>query len=117
MRAFLDLGEPVRELLNMYLRRPNPIFKPYLHKILAGFTGPSQVSVAETGQVDLMEAMTPRELEVLRLMAEGFSNRQIGERLFLTEGTVKFHVHNLLGKIQVKNRSQAILQAKKLKLI
>ena len=77
----------------------------------------SQVSVAETGQVDGVEAMTPRELEVLRLMAEGFPNSQIGERLFLTEGTVKFHVHNILGKIQVKNRSQAILQAKKLKLI
>ena len=114
MRAFLDLGEPAREMISMYLRRPNPIFKTYLHKILAGFTVPSPVSGAETGQV---EALTPRELEVLRLMAEGFPNSQIGERLFLTEGTVKFHVHNLLGKIQVKNRSQAILQAKKLKLI
>jgi LuxR family maltose regulon positive regulatory protein len=117
MRAFLDLGEPARELLSMYLRRPNPIFKTYIHKILAGFTGPSQVSVAETGQVDHVDALTPRELEVLRLMAEGFPNSQIGEQLFLTEGTVKFHVHNILGKIQVKNRSQAILQANKLKLI
>ncbi len=56
-------------------------------------------------------------MDVLRLMAAGYSNRQIAEQLVLAEGTVKFHVHSILEKIQVNSRTQAILKAKEMRLV
>ena len=50
---------------------------------------------------------TRRELEILRLVAEGLSNKEIARRLVITEGTVKNHVHNALEKLHVDNRIQA----------
>jgi two-component system nitrate/nitrite response regulator NarL len=52
-------------------------------------------------------ALTRRELEVLRLVADGLSNKEIAGSLFITEGTVKNHVHNALEKLQLENRTQA----------
>ncbi|MDP9455469.1 MAG: response regulator transcription factor, partial [Actinomycetota bacterium] len=54
------------------------------------------------------EAPTPRELEVLRLVAEGLSNKQVAARLFVTERTVKFHVSSLLHKLGAGNRTEAV---------
>lgn len=61
--------------------------------------------------------LTPREVEVLRQLALGLTNKEIGSALFISEETVKSHVGNLLGKLQVENRSQAIVQALKRRLI
>lgn len=55
--------------------------------------------------------LSARELEVLRCLAEGRSNRSIAEKLFICEATVKFHVHAILGKLHVKNRTEAVLAA------
>lgn len=55
--------------------------------------------------------LSERELEVLRLVANGMSNLQIGEALFITEGTVKYHVNNILAKLTVRDRTQATLVA------
>ncbi len=52
-------------------------------------------------------ALTRRELEVLQLVADGLSNKEIGAGLFITEGTVKNHIHNALEKLQLENRTQA----------
>jgi two-component system nitrate/nitrite response regulator NarL len=52
-------------------------------------------------------ALTRRELEVLQLVADGASNKEIGTSLFITEGTVKNHIHNALEKLQLENRTQA----------
>lgn len=57
--------------------------------------------------------LTPRELEVLRLMAAGHSNRQIARALFVTESTVKGHVNNILGKLGVRHRTHAVTLALK----
>jgi DNA-binding NarL/FixJ family response regulator len=54
-----------------------------------------------------LEPLTEREREVLTLLAQGATNKEIAERLVLTEGTVKNHVSSLLGKLQAENRTQA----------
>jgi len=57
------------------------------------------------------EPMTPREREVLRLLAAGYSNREIARALFIAEGTVKNHVSNILTKMAVRDRTRAVLKA------
>lgn len=59
------------------------------------------------------EDLSPRELEVVQLMAQGKSNREIGDLLKITEGTVKYHVNNILSKLQVHDRTQAVITALK----
>jgi len=56
-------------------------------------------------------------MEVLHLLAQGYSNRQIAEELILAEGTVKYHIHNLLRKLQADSRTRAISRARDLGLI
>jgi DNA-binding NarL/FixJ family response regulator len=65
----------------------------------------------------LIECLSDRELEILRLIADGASNREIAGALFLAEGTVKNHVTNILGKLGVRDRTQAALKARQMGLI
>ena len=88
-------------------------------KVLAEFTrlaNPLSQAGSTTPQ-PLIEPLTDREMEVLRLLAEGLSNREIAERLVITEGTVKNHVSNLIAKLNVRDRTQAILKAQEFDLI
>jgi ATP/maltotriose-dependent transcriptional regulator MalT len=64
----------------------------------------------------LPEPLSERELEVLRLLAAGLSNQEIAEQLCVTLGTVKTHVHNIYGKLDVNSRSKAIVRSSELKL-
>ncbi|MBK8249088.1 MAG: winged helix-turn-helix transcriptional regulator [Gemmatimonadetes bacterium] len=61
--------------------------------------------------------LTPRELEVLELIAQGLSNREIAERVFLSENTVKTHSSRVFEKLDVKRRTQAVQRGKELRLI
>jgi DNA-binding NarL/FixJ family response regulator len=63
------------------------------------------------------EPMSPREREVLRLLAAGYSNREIGRALFIAEGTVKNHVSSILAKMAVRDRTRAVLKAAELGLL
>ena len=65
----------------------------------------------------LVEPLTEREREVLRLLLEGASNREIARRLVLSVNTVKRHVYNLCGKLGVQSRAQAIARARDLNLL
>jgi len=65
----------------------------------------------------LAEPLSPRELEILRMVAVGASNREIAARLFITEGTVKNHITNILVKMGVGDRTQAAIKAKDCGLI
>jgi DNA-binding NarL/FixJ family response regulator len=64
-----------------------------------------------------IESLTPRECEVLSLLAEGLSNKEIATRLFITERTVKFHVSSLLHKLNASNRTEAVSRAAQLGLV
>jgi DNA-binding NarL/FixJ family response regulator len=68
-------------------------------------------------QSSLTEPLTAREIEILRLLAKGHSNREIADALVLAEGTVKNHVTNILGKLDVRDRTQAVLKAQQLRLV
>lgn len=61
--------------------------------------------------------ISDRELEVLRLISEGLSNLEIGERLFISESTIKTHVSSLFVKLDVKRRTQAVTRAKEWRVI
>ncbi|MHB1319760.1 MAG: helix-turn-helix domain-containing protein, partial [Anaerolineae bacterium] len=58
-----------------------------------------------------MEPLTPREEEVLALLVEGLSNKEISGRLHLTEGTVRNHVSRIIAKLQANDRTQAVIEA------
>jgi two-component system, NarL family, nitrate/nitrite response regulator NarL len=66
---------------------------------------------------ELPESLTPRELEVLQLLAQGLPNKQIAHRLGISEHTAKFHVNAILGKLGVQSRSEAIVQAVRMGLV
>ena len=63
------------------------------------------------------EALSERELEVLRVMAEGLGNREIGERLFVSEATVKTHVQRILRKLDSTSRTRAVARARELMIL
>jgi DNA-binding NarL/FixJ family response regulator len=65
----------------------------------------------------LLEPLTPRETEVLRLMAAACTNREIAEALGTAEGTVKIHVSNILAKLAARDRTQAVLRSLELRLL
>jgi DNA-binding NarL/FixJ family response regulator len=70
-----------------------------------------------SAQSDARDTLSEREVEVMRLVAAGLTNREVGQRLFITEKTVKKHLSNILGKLQTINRTQAVDQARKLGLV
>lgn len=61
--------------------------------------------------------LSPREVEILRLVATGLSNKEIAEQLFISEGTVKNHLSNILSKLNVKDRLQAVIRGRELGLL
>jgi len=66
---------------------------------------------------ELPESLTPRELEVLQLLAQGLPNKLIAQRLGISDHTAKFHVNAILGKLGVQSRSEAIVQAVRMGLV
>ena len=65
----------------------------------------------------LVEPLSEREMEILALITTGASNKEIADQLYIAEGTVKNHVTHILGKLEVRDRTQAALKAKELGLI
>jgi two-component system, NarL family, response regulator DevR len=70
-----------------------------------------------SGRTGLRQQLTDREIEVLRLLAAGFSNQMIGEKLYISATTAKFHVSNIMRKLEVSRRAEAVYAASKRGLI
>ncbi len=85
-------------------------------KVIAEFTRVSNM-VPNTQAEQLIEPLSEREREILGLIATGASNKEIANQLYIAEGTVKNHVTHILGKLEVRDRTQAALKAKELGLL
>ena len=121
VRTFLDEGSSMMQLLHEASTRE--IMPEYTDKLLAAFESEKRkiddkpdLSTTPLGQ-HLNEPLSQRELEVLRLIAKGLSNRMISERLFLAVDTVKGHNRKIFDKLQVQSRTEAIARAGELGLL
>jgi ATP/maltotriose-dependent transcriptional regulator MalT len=128
VRTFIDEGAAIRDLLRAGAKRFSNRSPTYLRALLAALEhGPGEMgrsarraaSDAAAGDPtrQVVEPLTARELEVLRLLELGLANRPIADRLVVTVGTVKRHTGNIYGKLGVDSRVQAVLRAKDLGLI
>jgi LuxR family maltose regulon positive regulatory protein len=114
MRIFLDEGPEMEALITKVLHTLASITErrvstAYLHNLLSAF-GVSTPAQDQT----LVEELSPRELEILQLIAIGLSNREISERLFLAINTIKGYNHTIFGKLGVQNRTEAANRAREL---
>ena len=85
-------------------------------KVVTEFSRVSSLVTATRSEV-LAEPLSEREIEVLRLLVLGLSNQEIAERLFISAGTAKTHIHNLCGKLGAHNRTEAAMRARELGLV
>jgi LuxR family transcriptional regulator, maltose regulon positive regulatory protein len=121
VRVFVDEGIPMALLLTrMGVGRNSgkgARMKKYIHKLLAAFGKQVDVHPSSLSRQPLIEPLSQREFEVLELIAQGLSNREIGERLFLALDTVKGHNRNIFDKLQVQRRTEAVARARELGLL
>lgn len=116
VRLFVDEGASMRNLLRE--ARARRIAPSAIARLLAAFGEPVERGQAgSSSPADaLIEPLTRREREVLQLLAEGASNREIASHLVVSTGTVKKYVHTICGKLGVQSRTQAIARARALHL-
>jgi LuxR family maltose regulon positive regulatory protein len=132
VRIFVDEGLPIAHLLREVAARG--MMPDYIGKLLAAFEDATEEERRKTKEnipspiarpsspvlseaEGLIEPLSDRELEVLHLIAQGLSNREISERLFLALSTVKGHNRNIFGKLQVQRRTEAVARARELGLV
>lgn len=113
IRTFVDEGTPLAHLLRQAASRG--ISPNYINKLLAAFA--EATDAAPAMPQPLVEPLTERELEVLALITAGMTNQEIAQKLTITVGTVKRHLHNIYSKLNVSNRTQAVAYARELKLL
>ena len=91
----------------------------YIENLLRSFaeTPVSSTSNQKSPISHLIDPLSEREIEVLRLIAQGLSNPEIAGRLFVAVSTIKTHINNIFGKLGVKTRIQAVEKARGLKII
>lgn len=113
-RIFLDEGHPLQALL-VAVSRLDPDL-PYVNVILSEFQRGSVMQSDETERA-LIEPISRAEMEILALVARGLSNQQIADERSVSLNTVKWHLKNLYGKLDVRSRSRAVARARALRLI
>jgi LuxR family maltose regulon positive regulatory protein len=121
IRLFIDEGIPMAHLLSEAIA--HGIMPDYARKLLAVFETEKRKSNDKSTLPPvppvqpLIEPLTQREIEVLQLIAQGLSNREIGERLFVALSTVKGHNQKIFDKLQVKRRTEAVARARQMGLL
>ena len=114
IRTFVDRDAPMAQLLVEAAARG--IMPDYTARLLAAFDAGAKGDTTSPPQ-PLVEPLSQRELEVLELIAQGLSNREISQRLVLALSTVKGHNQNIFGKLQVQRRTEAVARARELGLL
>jgi LuxR family maltose regulon positive regulatory protein len=119
MQVFVDEGPPMARLLYESISRG--ISSNYVSRLLAAFpilksdlTNPTDTRKLE---IKLLEPLSERELDVLKLIAEGLTNQVIASKLYLSLNTIKVHTRNIYSKLGVNNRTQAVAQARSLGIL
>jgi LuxR family maltose regulon positive regulatory protein len=122
VRVFVNEGLPMAQLLSEVAARG--IRPDYTGKLLAAFVDATKedtdASIRRTMELtpsSLVEPLSAREIEVLQLIAQGLTNKQVADRLYLSLHTVKAHARNIYGKLGVGNRTQAVAKAKALGIL
>ncbi len=126
VRIFVDEGQPMAAMLSHVLARSRTpgVAPDYVARLLAAFPSEMRVRPPRPDSESslpraslLIEPLSDRELEVLRLIAAGLSNREIAQELVVAISTVKTHVNNIYRKLDVSRRTQAVARAKELNLL
>ena len=124
VRLFIDEGAPMEKLLTkmkeeggMPALSEAKGMKGYIQKLHAAFSQQNDFLPSALIPQLLVEPLSERELEVLQLVAQGLSNREIAERLYLALPTVKGHNRNIYSKLQVNRRTEAVARARELGLL
>ena len=123
LRIFVDEGAPMLALLQQVADAAAADgLKPYIARLLAAFGQPEQPARSEpdatvSAPQPLVEPLSPRETEILALIAAGLKNQEIADQLIISLNTVLYHTKNIYGKLGVNKRALAIAKATKLGLI
>jgi len=118
VRIFADEGEPLRPLVAeacASLREALPA--AYVERLLAACGVAPGREASRPTLPGPIEPLTPKEQKVLQLLAEGFSNQAMGQRLFVSETTVRTHLRNINAKLRASNRTQAVAIARQMGLL
>jgi LuxR family maltose regulon positive regulatory protein len=109
VRIFIDEGAPLADLLRQAVARD--LHAAYALHLLGA------MEAAAAAKQPLVEPLSARELEVLRWVAAGYSNQEIAQELVIAVSTVKKHIHNIYGKLEVGSRTQAVARAGELGIL
>jgi LuxR family maltose regulon positive regulatory protein len=116
VRLYADGGRPIVALLRQ-LRHGDGAQRAYAERLLTILGGDSSAPAAPPAAPKLVEPLTEREQEILHLLAVGYSNQAVAQELFMGVSTVKWHLINIYGKLQVKTRTQAVARAREVGLV
>jgi LuxR family maltose regulon positive regulatory protein len=118
IRTFADAGPGITEVLQGFIDAPgvDSSLRSWAATILAVCNGTGSQPGLPKSTTSRYE-ISPREMEVLQVLAEGCSNREIADRLFISEGTVKTHLHHLTEKLEVTSRLAIVAKAREAGLV
>ena len=126
LRLILDEGEEagvvVRQLDDRLredgAHRREPTFGEYLRRLRDAFgPGVTEAEVVTAQKAALLEPLTPKEISVLQLLAEGYSNGAMAEKLFVADTTIRTHLRNINGKLSASSRTHAVAVARRMGII